>query len=150
MSGVIACVNGNLHHNNIYMFRNDLPSYDANNMCAVYLTASTLCATNNSSHFDVDGVTWPNSMACIVRDPDYDYSHDDDNPYAYSRMVMVHEIGHLFNVEDHYSNYATANSEPDCIWGDNAYNYRIAKTCSTCSTCHNTIVNNRNLYHHTS
>ena len=90
-------------------------------------------------------------MKIISRDSDYAYEHQEGetNPYAYARMTLVHELGHIYHVEDHYDLADSSNYNPDCIWGDNRYDYDIASICSTCSTCHNTIINNRNNYQHT-
>ena len=151
MIGDVKCTKGTLHHNNVFKFQLDLPEYNPSNECAVYLTTSTLCHTEGTTHRDdLNGVAIPGAMAIVVRDTDYCFNNSTDNPYAYARATMVHEVGHLYNVEDHYGDLASGDSDPDCIWGDNRNFYDIVKTCSTCSTCHSTIINNRNKFHHTS
>ncbi len=145
------CVSGSstLHHNNLEMFKNDLPVYNPDNECAMYITVSNLCSNNGGEHHGVFGASNKDEMYMITSDYDYRNSHDDNNAYAYARKNVVHEIGHLYNVTDHYNTTALPSQDPDCIWGANKNNYLILKNCTTCYVCQQTIYRNRNIYQHT-
>ncbi len=143
------CTNGSYHCNNIERFVDCIPAYNSNATGVILLTTSNICNSANGAHFNVDGATSKNDMLSVIRDTDYIYDHNGEttNLYAYGCMVTVHELGHFFDVVDHYGTATT--SDDYCIWGDLAYSYDVAKSCTTCSTCNNTIVANQNYYNHT-
>lgn len=142
------CANGNYHCNHISKFVGCTPSYNANNTAVLFLTTSNICVAESGSHFNVDGATNPSAMYSLVRDVDYAYYHPEDYPYAYARMIVAHEIGHFFGVADHYGSNASSDSEPDCVWGSNAYRFDVARSTPACSVCGSTIYKNRNMYKH--
>ncbi len=148
---VMQCQVGNWHCNNVNVFSDSIPEYDKNNTAVLYFTVSKMCANTSTKHGNPYGATNKSEMWSLVRDVDYFHDHYNETsyPYAYARMVTVHEIGHFYNVADHYDEYASSNSVANCIWGDNRENFYIAKSCTTCSTCHNTIIANRDIYQHT-
>ncbi len=147
----MQCQVGSRHCNNIDKFSGSIPEYNENNTAVLYLTISKMCANTSTMHGNPYGATNRSEMWALVRDVDYFYSHNNETayPYAYARLVTVHEIGHLYNVADHYGDYATSNSVANCVWGDNREDFDIAKVCTTCSICHDTIVANRDIYQHT-
>ncbi len=146
-----TCSNGYPHCNNVTMFHNNIPKYNKDNTAVLYFTISKICLNNSQGHRNVYGATNKSLMRALVRDTDYFFEHksNETNPYAYTRMTVVHEIGHLYNVTDHYGIHASSDSVANCIWGDNKRLYHIANSCTTCSICHNTIIANRDIYQHT-
>lgn len=144
------CFNENLHHNNVLTLKNDLPPYDPSKQATLYLTASKLC-NNTSNHHNVYGIRWSGDNVIVMCDSDYRKSHVGENtsPYAYTRSTMVHEVGHLYNVQDHYDLTSTTVYNPNCTWGDNYDEYYIRNSCSICSICASIIRNNADMYQHT-
>lgn len=144
------CLNGNRHHNSCYIFKNDIPSFNKNNEGAVYLAATNFCLENGNSHGYANGVTWANDMKIVSGDLDHCKSHGSDTSesyaYAYSRKTLIHEIGHLYSVADHYA--VLPDQHPNCIWGKNRNNYYYTRNCVTCEVCHATIIANKTRYQH--
>ncbi len=145
-----VCYNGHLHHTFIEQYADTLPSHSSSNECIALLTTSRICINNNGTHTYADGATNITDKIIIARDTDYVNNTDTNgSAYSFSRMVFTHEIGHLFNVQDHY-NTITNTSSDNCIWGPNAYDEDVTNGCSICATCSETIRQNNNLYHHIS
>lgn len=145
------CLNVTQHHSSIYNYRDALPTFNSSNTAVICLTASALCNHSSNGHGSLLGVTWSNDMIIISRDSDYKETHEKDgNAYAYARKTLVHEIGHMYNVVDHYNENTSVlpAKDPNCIWGANKNDYDVLTICQTCDICHSTIYNNRNLYQH--
>lgn len=147
------CDDGTLHHNNCTTFKDDLPYFDPDNGASLYLTASAICYNPEGGHSQAHGITWSSLMTIIVNDSDYKRTHPETggSPYTYTRSTMAHEIGHLYNVRDHYNinEDVLPTYDPNCIWGNNHNEYSIKNACRICSICASTIRNNANIYHHT-
>lgn len=149
------CFNGTLHHNNYLSFRNHLlltdlnSAYDfnPNNMYAIYLTASSLCSNNGGSHHGIYGIHLANDNIIVASDADYKKEHDDQNAYAYARSLLIHEIGHAYNVNDHQSG-AVLIYNPYCLWGAYSSRYEVITACQMCTVCRDIIYENRNIYQH--
>lgn len=154
-TGDDKCFAGTLHHNNYLSFRNHLLStdlnsayaFDSTNMYAIYLTASSLCSNIGGSHHGIYGIHLDNDNIIVASDADYREKHDDENAYAYARSVLVHEIGHAYNVSDHQSG-AVLDYSPYCLWGAYSGRYEVITACQSCTACRDLIYENRNIYQH--
>lgn len=144
-----TCASGNWHHSSIYRFRDDIPTFNPNNECAVYLTAAALCNKSNGNHGRVWGATWKNNMEMVVSDLDHakhNNTSENNYPYAYAKHVLIHELGHLYDAPDHYA--VLPDQYPNCVWGKNHNTYQVVTSNQTCSNCHQIMFNNRNRYQH--
>ncbi len=149
ITGFMNCTQGEYHHTHVDYFFNTLPYHDPSSECALLLTSSPLCYTiDNETHMILDGICRKYNMEIISRDYDFLYDHGSYSPYSYARFTFVHEVGHLFDVADHYD--TKLNSTADrCVWGYYGQNIDVASSCYTCSTCHNTLIQNKDRYQHT-
>lgn len=150
ISSESLCEGGTYHCNNLERFVEAIPSYNDDETAVLLLTTSSVCSNGGGEHHYVNGSTNKLNMWIVSRDIDYTKSHgsEETNPYTYARMILAHEIGHLFNVLDHYTVTVLPAKDPDCIWGVNMYDYRIANGGYTCNVCDGTMRDNVNLYNH--
>ncbi|MBE6856780.1 MAG: hypothetical protein E7500_05050 [Ruminococcus sp.] len=146
--GPFHCTNATVVKEDIFLSANNV-----RNAVQLHITATSLCAENNISHFGINGVCYPLStdQCLIVRD--YDYTLVDEpliNLTQYevtmAQKTLAHEIGHLYGVEDHYS--SIYDGDPNCIWGFNKDNENVASRLMVCSACRETINANANRYNH--
>ncbi|ERJ93011.1 hypothetical protein RUMCAL_02327 [Ruminococcus callidus ATCC 27760] len=138
------CENGTRHHNNAEVFKSILPN-PANSKTATWLfTASYICA--NNSHHGVNGVCWKTSRKIISSDYDYRVpkSKKGEDIYAFASKTIIHEIGHLYDVKDHYN--VLPDQYPKCMWGTERGKYIIASSMATCPQCLEKLNQNKNRY----
>lgn len=134
------------HHTNYHRVRSECLGNPSSNTIELLLTAHNYCRVSNGSHGTVFGVCFPNKNQLICMDYDLEDGKDNDIDYYYARATIVHELGHLYGVEDHYGNGTPDGENDDCIWGDNRKRYEVSKDIKICTTCYNTIKANRTKY----
>ncbi len=148
-----ACnVNGPFHHTNCgYMTYHLYPnSRQRPYGLEMHITAVKMCAAEAGQHFLVDGVTAPDYGTLIVRDNDYanvggvsNWLGDTEHT-QYVVQTMIHEIGHLYGVQDHYNN--SLGAKDNCIWGFNKDSALVISKISMCSDCRSVIETNVRKY----
>ncbi len=151
-----ACSNdGPYHHTNCYYIRNVVfprPRPYVNGV-EVYMVSHRICnvADDGTHQGNILAMTYPGIMTMVVRDYDYvevdnvtNWQGDTTN-INYVSKTLAHEIGHLYNVDDHYdTQFGTVKD--DCIWGYNKGDDIVVKGLLMCSDCKNVIMNNRDWY----
>lgn len=150
------CTNGTIsmpsiiHHTNVYNVMNQIPN-STTNYAVMLLAPNALCFQDTNQHKGVAGKCWPASKKLIVQDWEYivddDYSTNikDFDCVAYE---MVHEIGHLYGVQDHYNNSYGVEKD-NCIWGKNKYDENIYRSLIMCDDCSQILKNNKSKFNHT-
>lgn len=146
---------GSLHHTNTYVIKNDLYVFphDSRNAAYVYLTPVKLCAAPSTGHHEIYGITDTANKIMTVRDYDYVLQTEITNMGEYDVTfvckTLVHEIGHLYGVKDHYNDPDEDKDDANCIWGSNKDKKDVAAGLKICSTCRQTILDNADRYNHT-
>lgn len=161
------CSNGGtLHHTNADTNLNALfGSKNTMNCQYMYITAAKMCMVYNGRHSGLNGLKQSLSGNLCVVDTDY---VDPDNHYRdhgifvgngytwglgdYEHIYWVsknaiHEIGHLYGIQDHYFDPAT-DPYPDCIWGTNRDDYEVVVDNKICPNCLATLKANANRFNH--
>ncbi|MGN0621977.1 MAG: hypothetical protein ACI4I9_08920 [Porcipelethomonas sp.] len=140
------------HHTNVYNVMNQIPNATSN-YAVMLLTPNRLCSRKSTTHKNIIGATWSASNRLIVSDMDYVHFKDYAETFSksrteYGRYNMVHEIGHLFGVGDHYDR-SYGEDKDNCIWGINRFDYEIYSKLKICSDCQQTLNANKYKYNHT-
>lgn len=145
--------NGTLHHTNIHVIKEDVMPTLSANAIDMHITAVKLCVVNSDGiHNTLNGVNIADERI-IVTDLDYKYQLNMPNPsYCdtyYVAQVVAHEIGHSYDVVDHY--YAPSeygSGWDDCIWGYNKVDREVREAMKMCMMCKQTILLNNDKYNH--
>ncbi len=153
--GASECKNySTLHHSNICNIFSSFPDATSNST-SLFLTPANLCMVNsNGQHGIYYGATNVTNNKIVVRDYDYDTSESSYNPDTHNALTymvcstIAHEIGHLYNVADHY-NIHYGNDRDNCIWGYNYDNIDVSRQMKICDNCKNTLKSNSSKYNHT-
>ncbi len=134
------------HHTNYYRISSSCLGSKSTTSAEMLLTGHLHCRVKNGSHGTVRGVcfTANDQLICM----DYCKKIINNIDYYYTRKTIIHELGHLYGVADHYGNGTPAGENDNCIWGDNRENDNVLKNMSICTTCYNTIRANRDRYNH--
>lgn len=150
------CTNGTIsmpsikHHTNGFNVMNQLPNATTN--YAVMLLSPNRGCCQDYKHIIFEGVCWQTLKELIVGDFDYVYDEYSATthtaPYDYVAYNMVHEIGHLYGVKDHYDK-SYGESVDNCIWGLNKNDPDIYKNLTVCSRCLQILKNNKSKFNHT-
>ncbi len=123
-AGASACSNaGPYHHSNAVLMCNSVfprPRPYVNGL-ELYIDCTKMCYVNpDNSHQAILGMAFLNTNTILVRDNDYTKYVDvqnwlgDTQHTQYVTMTMVHEIGHLYGVSDHYD-VALGDDRDYCI-----------------------------------
>ncbi|MEE0186710.1 MAG: hypothetical protein U0I40_09760 [Oscillospiraceae bacterium] len=153
--GANECKNySTLHHSNICNILNSFPDATSNST-SLFITPANLCMVkSNEQHAIYYGATNVNNNKIIVRDYDYDSSGSSYNPDAHTALTymvcstIAHEIGHLYNVTDHYNAYY-GDERDNCIWGYYHNDYDINRQMKMCDNCKEILKNNSSKFNHT-
>lgn len=140
---------GTSHHTSAYTLQEDYMGLPPTSSISYLLTTHNICLVDYPYHIEINGITFTDTNQIISKD--YDNENDglnDDIDYYYARATLVHEIGHLYGVEDHYGNGTTSGENDNCIWGDYRNNPSVVSKLSICTNCYNTIHSNRTKYQH--
>lgn len=143
------CLNSSTYPcTNFFLNRSTCLGSKSTTSAELLLTAHYLCGYSDGSHTKVRGVTFPTLNQIISMDYDIADGQNDNIDYYYARATLVHELGHLYGVADHYDNGTPAGENDNCIWGDNRRTHGVASNIRICTTCYNTIRANRDKYNH--
>lgn len=142
---------GPYHCTNCGVIRTDVFAYPRNNdhidLC---LMAVRLCSVSSSgNHNSLNGIAYTNDLALIVRDTDYTKSYYSNNStdVAHASATIIHEIGHLYGVSDHYNTYYGTDRDY-CIWGYYHNTFDVASNEEVCDVCKNIIQQNASRFNH--
>lgn len=127
--------NTTLHHTNFtYIHSNSIPSGSTTTTVPMLLTANKLCKVNSdSTHGYIYGVAYTGSHNIMITDTDVtDIVNGNEIEYSLLSMDIVHEIGHLYEVNHHYTD---ATADQNCIWGTNRHSYNVVNNLKICSRC---------------
>ncbi|MBQ7070721.1 MAG: hypothetical protein IJM87_05515 [Ruminococcus sp.] len=132
----------NHHHTYIGTISNQIPTPNTEVKSTMLLTASHLCKHNSSNvHGYVNGVSYYNICKALV-------SHvANSNGTSMLVMDIIHEIGHFYGVQDHYTGSNTGN--PYCIWGTNRQTDYVLNNNCICYSCKQTLQTNNNRFNQT-
>lgn len=142
-----------LHHSNWVNVLSTYPNATSNSI-SMFLTPHMLCFASDSSHSLCRGGSDRSTNKIVVRDDDYDSIESNYNPDTHTALTymvcstIAHEIGHLYNVTDHYNTYY-GDDRDNCIWGYNNYNIDINRQMKMCDNCKETLKNNSSKFNHT-
>lgn len=140
---------GSLHHTNAqviknYLYPNPRP---LSNYADLYVTSTRICSKNSGVHNSLNGICFTTDKCMLVRDTDYTksyYSSASLDMY-YVSATLVHEIGHLYGVTDHYNTYY-GDARDDCMWGYNHTQYNIVSRFQICDGCRAVVSANADKY----
>ncbi len=130
------------HHTNAqYFIDHSMEISCINIKMNVHLVGSRLCIKDSGQHKNIYGLNEPNYKSALVQDAEI--TNGDGETYSIFDEVLVHEIGHFYNVEDHYNQI---NNHPNCVWGRYCQMEYVATHLPICSNCQKTLKDNRYLY----
>lgn len=126
------------HHTSVDVINNEIPTPNKNVKSTLLLTGSHLCNNNGGNHGFVNGISYYTICKALI-------SHT-ENAQGTSLLTMdvINELGHFYNVDDHYSSPNDGDSR--CIWGYDRHEETIVRMNKICTTCCNTIRENKYMY----
>ena len=135
------------HHTNVYEVFDSVPNGNHQTAINVFFTGHATCAydaeTGGCREDIIHGMANPNDCkAAIFKTTISNTSND-----AYIRMVIAHELGHLYGTPDHYENDEQGQNT-QCIWGVGNDATYIDENLIICDNCENIIHKNFNIYNH--
>lgn len=133
------------HHTNAYNVMESLPLGN-NTALTLFFTANNTCSFDGDVCNDdyVSGLANSNLLKAAIFCTDMGVT-----PYneLYTKMAVAHEIGHFFDVDDHYKGFAQPpGSDRNCIWGWDCSEEITMSNLSMCTYCTNIIYNNYNRF----
>ena len=139
--------NQTLHHKNLYniLFRIPFPDI-TNSMSAVFIGHDT-CRINSEGQHDgsFNGIAWPSYGFMAVTN---------FGSVLSERKSILHEIGHWYQVEDHYGAGGKTTEQMGsgyskyCIYGEEREDETVLNNMTICDGCYATIKANATLYNH--
>lgn len=134
------------HHSNCDVLHDTLyPHPYSTNYIDMHITAARMCVYENGQHLKVYGVRYNGCNTILVRDSDHvrisNVGLGDTTHFNWVTATIIHEIGHIYGVEDHYETPYN-DSRDNCIWGYNKDTSAVVSTPIICSDCRQTILSN--------
>ena len=138
---------GTLHHKNENQILLRSYDYDKENALTIIFTGHKVCRITEGEHVAGKGVDV--GLSFINEGISGIFSGEINN-FDKEVKTTAHEIGHLFDADDHYWGHDREFNYKDdyCIYGDHKDDFDIYTNLITCSDCTRKIKSENNLYNH--
>ena len=133
------------HHKNMYNIACRMPRPDTTENLNILFTGHKVCDESDSGSCSTGplGLTYGTLGICVIS-----MNPNNGNGRTHGKIIktIAHEIGHFFDVDDHYNTAST--TDDDCIWGDDRNDTDIYSVLKMCDTCMATLNANKAIYNH--